>query len=152
MCDRESHVTQVRRTVTTATESNRDARAAARGERAMDDEVEEIVDGVLASVPELLSNVCDRDGILSGLLSYGACSVAALHSSFDADYAGVKSAIGSAAKPALVAMLKSAVVQASSAAAQPATPAGQNFETPAGSGTRPGARRGGGSACVAPRS
>ena len=54
---------------------HRDARArlplrGARRTRAMDDEVEEIVDGVLASVPELLSSVCDRDGILSGLLSY----------------------------------------------------------------------------------
>ena len=106
--------------------------AAAAARAAADQaEVEEIVDGVLASVPELLRSVCDRDGILSGLLSYGACSIPALHSSFDADYAGVKSAIGSAAKPAFVAMLKLAVVQASSAAAPPATPAGQNFETPA---------------------
>eukprot|EP00966_Prymnesium_polylepis_P133988 3097303-Prymnesium_polylepis.1 len=38
--------------------------AAAAAQAAADQaEVEEIVDGVLASVPELLRSVCDRDGI-----------------------------------------------------------------------------------------
>ena len=31
------------------------------------EDVEELVDGVLAAVPALLREACDRDGILSGL-------------------------------------------------------------------------------------
>ena len=52
--------------------------------------VEELVDGVLAAVPAVLRETCDRDGILSGLQSVGACSVATLRSLLEVDYAEVK--------------------------------------------------------------
>eukprot|EP00966_Prymnesium_polylepis_P113485 2624075-Prymnesium_polylepis.1 len=99
----------------------------------MDEGVVQIVDDVLASVPELLRNQCDRDGIVAGLLSIGIRSVELLRSMLDEDYATVKAAVISSSKPSFVAMLKSTLrsLPAPTAAATPAG-ADPSFETPGG--------------------
>ena len=43
------------------------------------EDVEEIVDKVLASVPAQLRDACDRDGILAGLKEAGAVDVPLLN-------------------------------------------------------------------------
>ena len=96
------------------------------------DGVEQLVEQVLADVPAVLREMCDRNGILDGLQQLGACTVPLLRELMETDYADVKAAIGAAAKPAFVAMLKKALIDAASAkAADPATPAaGSAFHTP----------------------
>lgn len=93
------------------------------------EDVEQLVDGVLAELPALVRELCDRDGILKGLERLGALSVPLLRTLFEEDYAEVKAAIGSAAKVVFVARLKEAVLKASAPAA-PATPAASHFQTP----------------------
>ena len=76
----------------------------------VDGAVEQLVDEVLANAPEPLRWTCDRDGIIGGLWSCGACSVPTLRSLLELDYAEVKGAIGASAKAAFVAMLKETVL------------------------------------------
>ena len=92
------------------------------------EDVEELVDTVLASVPSALRDACDRVGILSGLLGVGAVNVQTLTDMFTEDYAEVKAAIGSAAKPAFVATLKAALRD------RPATPQPAAFQMPRAGG------------------
>mmetsp|Transcript_15929 Transcript_15929/g.34592 ORF Transcript_15929/g.34592 Transcript_15929/m.34592 type:complete len:118 (-) Transcript_15929:573-926(-) len=77
----------------------------------VDAAVERLVDGVLADVPTQLRDACDRAGILSGLHSIGACSLALLGSVLNEDYAEVKAAVAGSSKPAFVAMLKVAMLR-----------------------------------------
>ena len=95
------------------------------------EDVEELVDTVLASVPSALRDACDRVGILSGLLGVGAVNVQTLTDMFTEDYAEVKAAIGSAAKPAFVATLKAALRDRP---ATPATPQPAAFQMPRAGG------------------
>ena len=76
------------------------------------EEVEQLVDDVLARCPAITRESADRAGIIAGLCEAGASSLPALHSLAESDYAGLKDAIGSAAKLAFTAMLKSAVLKA----------------------------------------
>ena len=69
----------------------------------------QLVDCVLDNVPTPLREACDRAGILAGLNSIGACSMSVLRALLEQDYAEVKAAISTAAKPAFVATLKEAV-------------------------------------------
>jgi|Transcript_20577 hypothetical protein len=75
----------------------------------VDAAVEGLVDSVLADVPAELRDACDRAGILSGLHSVGAGSLATLGSMLNEDYAEVKAAVVASSKPAFVAMLKKAM-------------------------------------------
>ena len=91
------------------------------------EDVEELVDTVLAEVPSGLRDACDRVGILAGLQTAGALSVPMLTNMLAEDYAEVKAAIGTAAKPAFVATLKAATT---ARPATPATPQQAAFQTP----------------------
>ena len=59
----------------------------------MASDVAELVDSVLAHVPEALSSTCDRAAILSGLDAVGACSVPMLRMLVEQDYDSVKQAL-----------------------------------------------------------
>jgi hypothetical protein len=75
----------------------------------VDADVERLVDGVLAEAPAPLREVCDRAGILSGLLRIGAGDLNTLGSLLENDYAEVKEAVATSSRPAFVAALKRAV-------------------------------------------
>eukprot|EP00966_Prymnesium_polylepis_P076448 1772068-Prymnesium_polylepis.1 len=60
-------------------------------------------------LPDLLSNECDRDGIIAGLQNIGIRNVELLRSILDEDYGTVKGAVISSSKAAFVAMPKSKI-------------------------------------------
>ena len=99
----------------------------------MASDVAELVDSVLASVPDALSSCCDRATILSGLDAAGACSVSMLRALVEQDYDSVKQALAvPVAKAAFAAALKQEVLSSGAAPAMPAAPAGAAFQTPSG--------------------
>ena len=97
----------------------------------VDAAVEELVDGVLASVPAPLREACDRAGILQGLGELGACDLGTLGSMLDEDYAEVKAAVIDASKPAFVATLKAAIREANRGCDAPSTSSTQQHSSAA---------------------
>ena len=72
----------------------------------MDEDLEELVDSVLAACSKPLRELCDRTGILNGLGRAGIFTLETLRTMLQVDYIEVKAAVLSAAKPSFVAILK----------------------------------------------